>query len=285
MDSMEDNKNYGLGLISVHTDYSILRYSPNSLKVVPKKPLTKKEQRLIFELDFPELAKIYARAFSNLLSAGETPDDLVQEAYLKLPDYFARYDKAFLTPSQRKDINQLRSAFKGWFNITAKFYRDKTYEKLKLYRDTKYGNGKRQAFVMTEKGFDSLQSISSDEMLKQEFLKVRRKLWSQLPEGPKSSFQKDPKCSNLQVIVDMKDSDATIGTLHFQFGQFGWTRDERIEALQIIEKYYDQLWEETHYLTGQEHSNWASDWLDAIENGSETSFIKSQHKSNLRKVA
>lgn len=285
---MEENeKNYERGLTLIHTDYSITRYSPDleRIKVVPKNPLTDKEKEIILKEDFPALSKIYARAFAKLASAGETPEDLMQETFFKLPVYFARYDKQFLQPTHRKNINSIRRHFMWWFNLTARQYRDKTFENLTKYRDTKYGSGKNQRMLMSVANFEALHSVSNEEILRQNFKEIRGELWKALKDitVPVSRYEKDKDCNNIQTIIDMRDGGATIATIRFQFSQFGWNKDEQKEVLLIIEKYLDTLWERTHHFTGQEHSNWASDWLEAIESRKEAEYMKSQNKG--RKVA
>lgn len=287
---MENNGNiFENGLILVHTDYDVQRYIPDiaDLKKLPEEPLTEEERKRIFELDFPMLSQIYARVYSRarLLSAGETSDDLIQEAYERLPVFFARYDRSRkLTPAQAKNFKSIRRDFKRFYHITVRDYRDKTLDNIKSYRQTKYAHGKNQTLIMPETFFESLHCTDFDKLTHQRFLNIRRELWAKLPPEPANMSEdyklglKDER-NPLQRIVDMKDDGVTIGSIRFEFGRYGWNKEQRLEALETIEKYLDTLWEKTHHMTGQVHENWASDWLEAIAESNETSFIKANNKS------
>ncbi len=273
---------------TVRTDCTFERYIPSVLKLkeIPKKPLSKKEQKLIFELDFPSLAKAYAKAFSDLLSGGETLDDLVQEAYFRLPVFFARYDKSRrLTAKQRKDFDLVRLDFFSFFSFTAKLYHDKTWDHIKNHENTKYRKGVNQVLRMSPNQFEALHCVTNDKLIQDRFLEIRTKLWINLPAGPDTFLKKEKGCNNIQSIVNMRDSGATIATIRYLFLQFKWTKEQQVEALGIIERYYDQLWEETKLISGQPFSNWASDWLEAISASTESAFINANNKSVMGKVA
>ncbi|MBX2986799.1 MAG: hypothetical protein KF802_02780 [Bdellovibrionaceae bacterium] len=272
--------------VTVHTDYHVLRYIPQVVEE-PEIPLTEREKKMIVELDFPTLAGIYAKAFESLLEPGETKDDLIQEAWIRLPIFLKKYDKAYLTKSEqrlvKKDMHELIKKFRGFLKIHSQFYSKKTFDSAAEAEDTKYIRGENHEVIVNQNYLDDLHSITSGNLLKEEFIRIRRELWSQLPATPSITSKKyKPKTNDkrncLQYIVDMKDEGSVSGTITLAMRTFGWDRATQIQALEIIERYNDVLWERTNFITSLPHSNWASDWLEALEDRTFAALVKGDKK-------